>query len=232
MKISLWSLPRTGSTYVYQSLNRFINPNLPSDPILNEYFNYENNSPNIDFFFNLLNQKEKWVVKSQITHDVPLIVYEYLNKNNDYSLLLLRKNWFDMIASSCLAELTSEWVNGLTSVYIGKKDTVSFEFFQQRFDYFWWKLVYNYKNIKLNKLIFYEDLSFWPRKDFFILGLINDINDCDPLKISVKKQKDKLETILNYKELYNWYENDFYLKNYENDYFYFDSNKNFCIKND
>ena len=51
---------------------------------------------------------------------------DYLNKNNNYSFFLLRRSWFDMIASSCLAELTREWVNGLTSVYVGKSKCTPF----------------------------------------------------------------------------------------------------------
>jgi len=232
MKISLWSLPRTGSTYVYQALNRFVWPNKPSDPILNEYFNEEKTDNNLEDFLLILKQQQDWVVKNQITHPVPNVIIDYLNKNNNYSFFLLRRSWFDMIASSCLAELTREWVNGLTSVYVGKSNYVSEQFFCERFNFFWNKLHENYKKIEKNKIIFYEDLSFWPRKDFFLLNLIQDINDCPPVKVSVKKQKDKKETILNYESLVGYYNSNFPIKTYESEFFYFNKNKELCMKND
>lgn len=232
MKITLWSLPRTGSTYLYNMLVKYLFSKSLSEQRkysklnLNEYLNPKNNNSELNFF-NILNNQNTWVVKELIVNKTSQSVYEYLNQNSDKIYLTLRKDWFNMIGSACLAQITNEW--STAKIYKAKTSEIPLDLFYKKFNSFWSFLNTNIKLIKVDKVIFYEDLKFWIRKDLLNLGLINNLDDIKPLKIHVNKFKDKKNTILNYNNLYEFY-NTINLNNYTSEYFYFDSQKNLQYK--
>lgn len=230
MKITLWSLPRTGSTYLYNMLVKYLfNTSLQKQLKyhklnLNEFSkNYSESD-----LFNILNNENRWVVKDLlIGTNASESVYEYFNHNSDKIYLTLRKDWFQMISSASLAHITNEWSAGKT--YQAKTAEISLDLFFKKFNIFWELLNKNIKFINVDKIIFYEDLKFWIRKDLVHLGLIDNIEDIKPLKSYTNKLKSKKDTILNYNVLYEFY-NTINLNNYTSEYFYFDSQKKLQYK--
>jgi len=235
MKITLFGLPRTGSTYLYNCVVRFLfkrsfaQQNNFWNLKLNEYLNPDYNH-SVEKYLHILDTNRDWVNKELIVNNISDKIFNYHNDNSDKIFLILRKNWLEQVSSGCLASITNQWLK-LNKNKNSDPTHVPTDLFYNKFNHFWDSLNKSVQKINYTNIIFYEDLEFWPRKDLQHLNLIEKIEDIHRISVPINKQDPKSKTILNFEELINYF-NTMDLTRYTSQHFYFDSNKHLKIKND
>jgi hypothetical protein len=227
-KIHLLSNARHGSSYMWHVLSKYHSPASLVTPmsddldsgmsrrLFNETFSrdghrYHNNLTNqqIQHNFTLISQTDRYVMK---THSYELDVLAKCNlledfKNIDhYRIMLLRRNIFESTLSTAISRIKNQWTNHTNTDSM----TVPLENFSEAFEFQWnmtQELVTNKYNLSYDETIYFEDLTFWPRKDFCNTKLCNQ--DLDTLiKVHIRDNlyhaPNKYEIVINYNELYDY----------------------------
>jgi len=189
MKIQIISLPRSGSSYLRSMIDCQLN-NVDDYFTISEPFNLSKKHK--------LTQSEiLYQIKNKKNVLVKNIIFELenvdLNNLFDYIICLTRKDIFEATLSRVIALKTNKWDEPQDS---NLKLTINFLEFKNFLDETvrWNKKILN---IKSNKLVFYEDLTF---------DSLNDLSLFDNL-ISHKKSYqtvllyDKQKLVANYSEL-------------------------------
>lgn len=225
-KVQVLSNARCGSSYLFHALSAYHSPDMLNKfmfddiPVLrnrrlfSETFliDADNNLPEEEFIrrnLELIRQHEKYVIKTHVHEINTLKKYNLLDEFkmiDHYRIVLLRKNIFESSLSSAVASIKNEWTmhKNMDTITVPEqdfRDVFNFQFHAMT------ALVDNTYELVYNEVISYEDLSFWPRKDFYNTKLCND--NIDALKkVQIRdrlyKSPDKKQTVSNYDELYEY----------------------------
>lgn len=211
MNIQIISNPRNGSTYMqrmichhltnlnnkYTCMNEpfLIPPEVSSKEDITSYF-----SNQLDF----ISSHYPIITKSHITQIVDLREYGVIKKYYDteyYNILILRKDVFESALSLAIADIKKEFVEYKNFDTADITDKVLISYIENQL----WDLGYICRNefdISYNEIVFMEDLTFDPVKDFFNMKLCNvSYDNLKPFDISKLKAPSKKTIVKNYDHL-------------------------------
>lgn len=176
MKYHIVSMPRTGSSYLRRTIRLYIcNGNEEcniNEPFNNE--NFESKKDKVSYFLNLnekIKKQENVVVKnhySQLLH-LKMNNPEFYNQfitNSFFNIFLLRKNFFESTLSHAIAKKTSVWGDDEPLEAIVNLTEKEFESSMNWYKNLWIMVAENVLNIPVDKVVYYEDLTFLPDIDF------------------------------------------------------------------
>jgi hypothetical protein len=155
--------------------------------------------------FKLLIQSSKYVIKTHIYELDALVKYNLLEdfRNIDhYRIMLLRRNIFESALSLSIAKIKDQWTNHVNT------DTIIVPV-QNFIESFWFQwnmmraLVIN--ELAYDEVIYYEELTFCPRTDFYNTKLCDQDIDALPevhIVDNLYKAPNKKQTVENYDDLY------------------------------
>jgi hypothetical protein len=218
-KIHIFSSPRSGTHYLESLINRMLDIPIVSTPF------EERNAFNIDTKelsnkINKFNSIDSLVCKTHpnwlFPYDTSVEQFKYLREpdsdmlpliqqfteENDYTLGVIRLNIVDVTLSFALAyhnfRLTGDGTGSFRPPYNNKTFTISMEDFVEYCNKILaiYEVMIAQKEIKCDKIIYYEDLAF-DSTDAKLIG----ITPIHTIESSIKKAKSKKETITNYDEL-------------------------------
>jgi hypothetical protein len=235
--INLISAPRNGSTYFgsvlrayhspestnIQMKNSVVNRQATNEPFRNED---SNTVDNYSFFLDnliVIENLNKSVIKNHISQLVELEYYNLLERYKRldlYNIVLIRKNLFESSLSAAIARTKNEWFNHRNFNSI----SISTDVFKNSIDHqikSIMDIANNNLNFKYHEIVYFEDLKFWPRMDYFNTRLCKE-SDIDNLqKIAAPsrlfKSPNKIKIVENYEELYKYASN--YIPNVTQDCF-------------
>lgn len=212
-RICLWSVPRSGSTYVFRNLVELVITEgwTQFDTVFNrkrsgsEPFRRKR-SQQIFKSIKKFQTEQYWIAK---VHNIDIRnlkeekLYNEFLKLPDYNILLLRKDLFEASLSQCVASIKQQWTNNHDDIPI----EVSTDKFIEMYNY---QLNYNksydkkQKNgMNFDKVIYTEDLTDDPNDIWRVLTGKDPVN---PIINCVDKSPDKIKVVTNYyqlKDLYN-----------------------------
>lgn len=203
MRIQILSLPRTGSAYLREMIDRQL-LNLPNYYIISEPFN--NSKSNQDGYqdreaiIEKIRNADIVLVKNHIHELEELIGTEIMGcfcSFDWYTICLLRKNIFEMTLSRAIALQTDVWED---QNFLDLKLTIDNNFFEDCLhnSIRWIEMIKrNALNFTYNKIVFYEELTFNSRRDFDNIGL----PFVHQVEFTTTKTYSKEELVLNYEEL-------------------------------
>lgn len=203
MKIKILALPRTGSTYLLNTLRQNFKDY--------KYYTEPNSmSENTDRFYNFLDYVKKtydFVYQTKpedVLSDKVIVKTMHYHKPLDeelwgkdwYTIKLMRRNEFQQTLSLCLGLKSSNFVEPDDKTFrIEEEEFKSgFKFIQEKAN----KL----KEIKADMTVYYEDLTFEPVTDLQNLGF--EVKEKNYQKWN--KMSDKRKTCENYEEVLKIYE--------------------------
>ena len=134
-----------------------------------------------------------------------LSLIRQFSEENDYTLGVIRLNIVDVTLSFALAyhnfRLTGDGTGSFRPPYNNKTFTISMEDFVEYCNKILaiYEVMIAQKEIKCDKIIYYEDLAF-DSTDAKLIG----ITPIHTIESSIKQAKPKKETITNYDELYEY----------------------------
>ena len=219
MLYELLSQQRSGSTYMFRVLKFYLggvwkNKSIAKD---NEPFNkWEgekfNPAATVTEIKKLITRQRNVVLKNHALHLHKLLelhptIYNDFIKIPRKRIVLLRHDQFQKTASSIVAKHYEIWVEqpaNIKPIYVDP-------------DIFRWtykEIIDEYNVLKSmitqdDLVIEYEHLTFWPRQDFYNLGLSDQPFDSLPRFKETKKNKPKNETVTNLAELEHIYKTEF-----------------------
>lgn len=209
----MWSVPRSGSTYVFRNLVELVITEgwTQFDTVFNrkrsgsEPFRRKR-SQQIFKSIKKFQTEQYWIAK---VHNIDIRnlkeekLYNEFLKLPDYNILLLRKDLFEASLSQCVASIKQQWTNNHDDIPI----EVSTDKFIEMYNY---QLNYNksydkkQKNgMNFDKVIYTEDLTDDPNDIWRVLTGKDPVN---PIINCVDKSPDKIKVVTNYyqlKDLYN-----------------------------
>ena len=211
--IHLLSNARSGSTYMYHVLRKYISPMQDSEKY-NEPFSTKDlvdQNVLVDNIDAIEQSEQRLIIKNhnsqlntlQTNHND---LYARFRELDLYTVVLIRKNLFESALSFVIAEQTGEWVKAqeqdkkltldpkrvsalVSSRAISTSQTVA-----------------NVHNFKYDEIVYYEDLKGWARHDYSLLKLSGetDISMLRPVAIDeVTRSPDKRLMVENYDQLYH-----------------------------
>ena len=213
MLYEILSQQRSGSTYLYRVLKKYLNAkSLNFD---NEPFGHCD-KPGFDPEKIISEIKRSAdhivVIKNHALHLNKLLNLYPVEFNEFYHLpkkriVLIRHNQFEKTVSSILAkhyEIWQEQPEDIEPIYVEP----------WRFRWTYQEIIEEYNMLKAeikptDTVVEYEKLSFWPRKDFYNLALTDQKFDELPKFKETKKNKPKDKTIVNLAELEHIYKTEF-----------------------
>lgn len=222
MNIALLSLPRSGTRYFSYLISQS-----PSVIKFNdEPFNVDNASDTVDDYIayceSQLNEIEKYqsglLIKDNITfHLITLIDqndtsainffnrYKTVLEKHFVVIKLIRKNIFDQTLSQCVASKTNVWVNYHNTAIL--KCHIDLDSFKKECDLSFkkHKLL---SEIKSNYVVDYDDLSSEYATDWNLVNFIP--RPTEFYNFGGIPNHPKNSTVINYKELYEWYQDHKY----------------------
>lgn len=212
--INVLSEARCGSTYVYWILVHYIMGSKNLSDVGNEPFNGpfdKNLNPT------QMNQKLKRfentdsiIVIKNHSHQIDrlqnnyLDLYDRFKKLNLYTIVLIRRNIFNIVLSNCIAQVTDEWVHYSQP---NEKIFIDPKRFKSQIVHFTHNLnniVQNRHRMTYDDIIFYEDLTSDPKTDFLSLKISETIHDdfIVPVQLTqVSRAPEKQNIVENYEQL-------------------------------
>jgi hypothetical protein len=220
MVYEILSLPRCGSTYLQSIMSFYLEDKFDSYIFL-EPFNEDTTHHHPDIGGNITKLEsiadsltEHVVVKNHFNHYArlynkePILLYRFLNLRKN-RIILFRKDHFATIVSELYSNATKIW-----SIKSEEKDKIkpviitgSKKLFIDRANNYFYCLEKLKQLIAPNdKVVYYEDLEFWPRKDWYNLGYTDKtIQELPKFKLMTEPSFPKEEVITNYSELKDIY---------------------------
>ena len=221
-KIHIFSSPRSGTHYLESLINRMLDVSIVATPF------EERKAFNIDIKelsnqINEFNSIDALVCKTHpnwlLPYDTSVEQFKYLTEPDsdmlplirqftetiDYTIGVIRLNIVDVALSFALAyhnfRLTGDGTGSFRPPYNNNTVTISMEDFEENCNKILaiYEAMITQKEIKCDKIIYYEDLSF-DSSDAKLIGL----NTVRTIESSVKQAKSKKITIANYDELYEY----------------------------
>lgn len=222
MLYEIVSQPRSGSTYLFKVLRYYLGNQKINHRYTNEIFgewhfgdwnkNRQDPAKVLDRLIQLTSYGNIAVKHHQVHLDFfeqtfPDLYQKYINLPSK-RIVLIRDDVFEKTLSLMLAEHYDIWYEDIDKL---KPIRIDPDFF---------RTMYKDTLIMHNRLydispsadlvINYNQLTFWPRKDFYNLGLFDDINfDNLPKTKTVKRNPPKKQTIENIDEIKNIYYTEF-----------------------
>lgn len=224
MLYELLSQQRSGSTYMYGTLAFYLKSCHDSydlaykhldkldEPFINSKKKDFNPNPIIDSIENFLNVGNNVVIKNHIRQMANLEKYhiDAYNRLLDIPkkrIVLLRHDQFQKTVSSIIAKHYDIWgdqPDDMGPIYI-KPDIFRLTYEEIICDYNLLTSTITSDDIIIN----YEDLEFWPKKDFYNLNFSDQLFNSLPEFFSTKKNKPKDKTVVNLAELEHIYKTEF-----------------------
>ena len=213
MNIQIISNPRNGSTYMQRMICHHLKNLNDNYTCMNEPFLISPevvNKEDIISFFNkqldFIEINKPIITKSHITQIFDLQEYGAIQRYYDtkyYNILILRKDIFESALSLAIADIKNEFVEYKNFDAI----TIPHSVVIDNIDNQLWNLTYicsNKFNISYDEIVFMEDLTFDPVKDFFNMKLCNvPYENLRPFDISKLKAPSKKTIVTNYDHLKN-----------------------------
>jgi hypothetical protein len=205
-KIQLIGLPRSGSSYFADAINKTIAAiTLKSYTVLWEPTQVHSNLE-INYYYEAIKDKNVFVIKHHAREFDRLVKHYGYNRlaNRFYNIGLIRNNIFTLALSLSVAEHTTEF-RGYTytvndKITIDKQDFITYLYIQIQG---WEAFVSN--QYHYDEIVYYRDLTFNSTTDFNKLDLAV-IKFPEVTLTDIEKDyqaPDKFEVVTNYTELYN-----------------------------
>ena len=195
--IAVWGLKRGKTTIVYVEYLKLIHPDVEPSRwrFLNEPFSRIHTEPHLYAYEDLyrLLRRNPVVVKHHLEHTQHMSDEDLSYFKSDYdNILVYTSDWFDMLTSFCLAVQTNEWqvtqdkTEGLDK-YDGKSAVISID-------------ELDWAHVRFKNFLTYTPDIQW-----------NKVYNVDDLYVDswFSKQKPHSETIINYDNLREYYNNNF-----------------------
>jgi hypothetical protein len=214
-KIQLIGLPRSGSSYFADAINRMIIAITlkNSYTVLWEPTQIHSNKE-INYYYEAIKDKNVFVIKHHAIEFDRLVKHYGYNRlaNRFYNIGLIRNNIFSLALSFSIATHTTQFRNYTYTIddkiTIGKKDFITCLHYQIQ----GWEAFVSNRN-HYNEILYYRDLTFNPATDFNNLDLaiikFNEVKLTDAefqCLIDIETEPpapDKFSVVTNYTELYN-----------------------------
>ena len=221
-KIHIFSSPRSGTHYLESLINRMSDISIVPTPF-EERKAFNIDTKELSNQINEFNSIDSLVCKTHpnwlFPYDTSVEQFKYLREPDsdmlplirqftetiDYTIGVIRLNIVDVTLSFALAyhnfRLTGDGTGSFRPPYNNNTVTISMEDFVENCNKILaiYEVMIAQKEIKCDKIIYYEDLAF-DSTDAKLIGL----NTTHTIESSVKQAKSKKETIANYDELYEY----------------------------
>lgn len=212
MKILILSIARTGSNYVTSVLNQYSSneTKVLAEPFAVEIKNYHNQDTYVKTIVNNCKKTNNIICKTHFNQFSNINTQKYVSEFLNipwFKIVLLRKDLFQCTFSHTVADMLDNFGN---KKYMQKDlyldENLFLIFLRDKIEI--WKKIADYKrNTEIQKIVYFEDLTFEPEEDLSRLDLPFDLtynNDKDCLyNIKTPYEKIHINNFEIIKEIFN-----------------------------
>tara|TARA_B100000282_G_scaffold105386_1_gene74651 strand:+ start:7777 stop:8505 length:729 start_codon:yes stop_codon:yes gene_type:complete len=205
MRIHLLGQPRSGTTYLFNVIRQYYASKQHIE-FGNEPFNSNfRDSRFFDEHINEIAKTKRCIIKNHTLHLEEMSemgLMEDFNNLIDYTIVVWRRNIFELTASMCVSVTKNQWYAGeqdINPIYIGEHQ------FRNYWRGFYWetvKLKNNNYNINVDKWVSYDELTRDVKQDWLNLGMcMTDPAVIISFRSHTEISPPKHEIIKNYEDL-------------------------------